>query len=95
MKRAVRKTPRGKRLLVAWIIVLCATAATPAQDMADSPFILKQVGPNVWAAINNPDAKAQAFANGGFVIVRVTRQGSCRETCPSDRRTRIHLAPQA
>ena len=68
MNGAIRKTPRRERLLVVWIVILCATAATPAQDTAASPFTLKQVGPNVWAAINNPDAKTQAFANGGFVI---------------------------
>jgi glyoxylase-like metal-dependent hydrolase (beta-lactamase superfamily II) len=30
--------------------------------------MLTQVGPNVWAAIDNPKAKEPAFANAGFVI---------------------------
>ncbi len=39
-----------------------------AQSTAVPPFTLKQVGPNVWAAIDNPAAKGVAAANGGFVI---------------------------
>jgi glyoxylase-like metal-dependent hydrolase (beta-lactamase superfamily II) len=34
----------------------------------DESFTLKQVGPNVWAAISNPKSKAAAGANTGFVI---------------------------
>jgi len=39
-----------------------------AQSTAVPPFTLKQVGSNVWAAIDNPAAKGVAAANGGFVI---------------------------
>ena len=40
-----------------------------AQRAAVPPFTLKQVGANVWAAIDNPAAKAlSASSNGGFVI---------------------------
>jgi glyoxylase-like metal-dependent hydrolase (beta-lactamase superfamily II) len=35
---------------------------------ADPPFILKQVGPNVWVAISNPKSKVPAGANTGFII---------------------------
>ena len=39
------------------------------QTSAAAPFILHQVGPGVWAAIDNPAAKsARAGANAGFVI---------------------------
>jgi glyoxylase-like metal-dependent hydrolase (beta-lactamase superfamily II) len=34
----------------------------------ESPFSLKQIGPNVWAAIDNPGAKEPAGVNAGFVI---------------------------
>jgi cyclase len=39
-----------------------------AQDAAEPSFTLKQVGPNVWAAISNLKSKAPAGANTGFVI---------------------------
>jgi len=39
-----------------------------AQTTAVPAFTLKQVGANVWAAIDNPAAKGVAAANGGFVI---------------------------
>jgi glyoxylase-like metal-dependent hydrolase (beta-lactamase superfamily II) len=50
------------------ILLLCVSGAPSAQDAADPAFILKQVGPNVWAAISNPKSKAPAGANTGFVI---------------------------
>src|SRR5688572_10325350 len=44
----------------------------PAVGQAQTPpvpsFTLKQVGTNVWAAVDNPAAKGVAAANGGFVI---------------------------
>jgi cyclase len=44
------------------------SAASIAAD-APAPFTLHEVGPGVWAAIDNPDAKAaRAGANAGFVI---------------------------
>lgn len=42
--------------------------AAHAQPPDDRPFILKQLGPRAWAAINNPKAKVQAGANAGFII---------------------------
>ena len=42
--------------------------AAPAQGATVPAFTLKQVGSNVWAAIDNPAAKGVASANGGFVI---------------------------
>ena len=43
-------------------------AVGQAQSTPVPSFTLKQVGANVWAAINNPAAKGVAGANGGFVI---------------------------
>jgi hypothetical protein len=39
-----------------------------AQSTPVRSFTLKQVGANVWAAIDNPAAKGVVAANGGFVI---------------------------
>jgi cyclase len=50
------------------IFLLCMSCATGAQDAGEPSFTLKQVGPNVWAAISNPKSKAPAGANTGFVI---------------------------
>lgn len=58
-------------LIAALALISAAAAAAPAQTQNNgpSPFILHQVGPGVWAAIDNPAAKsAQAGANAGFVI---------------------------
>ena len=43
-------------------------AVAQAQSTPVPSFTLKQVGANVWAAIDNPAAKGVAAANGGFVI---------------------------
>ena len=50
------------------IFLFCVSCAASAQDAADPPFTLKEVGPNVWAAIANPKSKQAAWANTGFVI---------------------------
>ena len=54
---------------LASLIVLCA-ATLPAQTAVSSsgkpPFELRMVGPNVWAAIDDPDG--DAGANAGFVV---------------------------
>jgi cyclase len=54
------------------IVALCALLWRPdagqAQNTPAPAFTLKQVGANVWAAIDNPAAKGLAAANGGFVI---------------------------
>lgn len=56
------------RALLSCIFLLCVTGATLAQEPAELPFTLKQVGPNAWAAIDNRNPKAPAGANAGFVI---------------------------
>ena len=43
-------------------------AVGQAQVTPVPSFTLRQVGANVWAAIDNPAAKGVAAANGGFVI---------------------------
>jgi glyoxylase-like metal-dependent hydrolase (beta-lactamase superfamily II) len=50
------------------LFLLLVTCAISAQNAAEPPFTLKQVGPNVWAAISNSKSKMQAGANTGFVI---------------------------
>lgn len=46
-----------------------AAAGAHAQTNSAAPFTLHEVGPGVWAAIDNPAAKsARAGANAGFVI---------------------------
>jgi len=50
------------------IVTLCAVWASCAQQPPEPPFTLKQVGPNAWAAIDNPKATSPAAANAGFVI---------------------------
>lgn len=58
-------------LISAFALFAAAAIAAPtrAQSNAPAPFILHQVGPGVWAAIDNPAAKsARAGANAGFVI---------------------------
>lgn len=54
------------------VVTSCALLWMPAVGQAQSTpvpsFTLKQVGANVWAAIDNPAAKGVAAANGGFVI---------------------------
>lgn len=50
------------------LLALCIVSASCAQRQPELPFTLKQVGPNVWAAIDNPNATNPASANAGFVI---------------------------
>ena len=54
------------------VVTSCAllwmAAVGQAQSTPVPSFTLKQVGANVWAAIDNPAAKGVAGANGGFVI---------------------------
>ncbi len=51
-----------------WGFVLCITETTCAHAPVESPFTLKLIGPKVWAAIDDPDAKHAAGVNAGFVI---------------------------
>jgi len=48
--------------------LLCVTESTCAHAPVEAPFTLKQIGPKVWAAIDNPDAREAAGVNTGFVI---------------------------
>jgi cyclase len=50
------------------VLLVCATDVTRAQTPADEWFTLRQIAPNAWAAIDNPQAKQRAYANAGFVI---------------------------
>jgi cyclase len=54
--------------LVTSCALLSAATLGLAQTTPVPSFTLKQVGANVWAAIDNPAAKGVAAANGGFVI---------------------------
>jgi cyclase len=61
-----------KRLLFLTVplaaFVLCVCGGASAQNSVEPSFTLKQVGPNVWAAMSNPKSSAPAGANTGFVI---------------------------
>ena len=52
------------RSLIAFFLVAISSSAAPAQ--APLPFVLKEVGPGVYAAIDGPEHKAGS--NAGFVI---------------------------
>ena len=52
--------------LILLALVFCLTKCLHAQAPAAPPFTLKQVAPNVWAAI--ADFNGSAGGNGGFVI---------------------------
>jgi cyclase len=56
------------RIIWLSIISLCTVWASCVQQSPEPPFTLKQVGPNTWAAIDNPKARSPASANAGFVI---------------------------
>ncbi len=55
-------------LFLSCILLMCVSGAPAAQTAAEPSFLLKSVGPNVWAAISNPKSTAPAGANTGFVI---------------------------
>lgn len=65
----------GMRLPLVFVLVLSAAVVVGAQDANKLPFNLKQVGPNVWAAIARmeiPDAAANAgviVGEDGVVVV--------------------------
>ena len=50
--------------LIVSVWIVGASCARPPEP----PFTLKQVGPDVWAAIDNPKTISPASANAGFVI---------------------------
>lgn len=55
-------------VLAAFLVVLGGCRATSAPDSAKLSFTLKEVGPNVWAAISNAKSSAPAPANTRFVV---------------------------
>ena len=55
-------------LLTVVAVGLCETGLPLAQSPADRWFTLNKIGPNVWAAIDNPNAQERSYANAGFVI---------------------------
>lgn len=57
---------RGALLCLLCLLSSCGTTAP--ENAFQPPFTLVQVGPNVWAAISNPQSKTAAWANTGFVI---------------------------
>ena len=50
------------------IAAVCLGSASRAQTPVEPPFVLRQVGPSVFAAIHNPNAKEPSYANAGFII---------------------------
>jgi cyclase len=66
--RAMRTTIRALLAVVTSSVALSVPAVGRAQSTPVPSFTLKQVGANVWAAIDNPAAKGVAAANAGFVI---------------------------
>jgi cyclase len=59
---------RAARIVLLPHLLLCLAGAGCARTDPEPPFTLKQVGPNVWAAIDNARATPPAAANAGFVI---------------------------
>ena len=55
-------------LLAGLTCAVCETGVMRAQTPAGPGFTLSNIGPNVWAAIDNPKAKQRSFVNAGFVI---------------------------
>jgi cyclase len=56
----------ARLISVVLLTVVSAFAQTPTTGPPALPFQLKQVAPNIWAAIDN--SKGEAGANAGFVI---------------------------
>jgi cyclase len=55
-------------LLFGLAILMSVRDAPHAQVPADAWFTLNQIGPNVWAAVDNPNSKERSYANAGIVI---------------------------
>lgn len=58
----------AQALLAVAIAGLFQAGAPRAQTSAEPAFVLRQVGPSVFAAIHNPKAKEPSYANAGFAI---------------------------
>jgi cyclase len=50
------------------LLGVAGAAAPKAQAPSDEPFLMQELGPGVWAAITNANARAGSVANAGFVI---------------------------
>ena len=57
-----------RRATCALIVLVFTFGAGCARRSPEPAFVLKQVGPNAWAAIDNPKATSPAASNAGFVI---------------------------
>jgi cyclase len=55
-------------LLVGLAILTAAGGIPQAQAPTDAWFTLNQIGPNVWAAVDNPNAKQRSYANAGVIV---------------------------
>ena len=55
-------------VLASCLVVLGGCRATSAPKSTEPSFTLKELAPNVWAAISNSRSSAPAPANTGFVI---------------------------
>src|SRR5712691_13122432 len=62
-KRSRTMNPRVFLALASCLVVLGGCRATSAPDSHEPSFTLKEVGPNVWAAISNSKSSAPAPAN--------------------------------
>jgi glyoxylase-like metal-dependent hydrolase (beta-lactamase superfamily II) len=56
------------RATCALIVFVCTFGASCARRSPEPAFTLKQIGPNAWAAFDNPKATSPAASNAGFVI---------------------------
>jgi glyoxylase-like metal-dependent hydrolase (beta-lactamase superfamily II) len=65
----MRKSTRAVTLFVLpHFFLLWISSASCTRHPSEPPFLLKQVGVNAWAAIDNARATSPAAANAGFVI---------------------------
>src|SRR5687767_6068470 len=49
-------------------LIGCLAVVPLAQAPAEAWFTLTKIGPNVWAAMDNPSFTQRAYANAGLVI---------------------------
>jgi cyclase len=56
------------RRFPALLIVVSMVALSRAQPPSSEWFVLKEIGPKTFAAIDDPTAKQRSYSNGGFVV---------------------------
>src|SRR5687767_15059371 len=61
-------TIRRRLLLTSILSLFWASAGTWAQAPVAPWFTFQKIGPNVWAAIDNPKSERRSYANAGVVI---------------------------